>query len=105
MAEVVLLNDPENYQRVALRIKRLWKDGVVEFTVHAQQRMRQRRFDVTDIDNIIRCGRVTEHSCPRGRWRYTIRGKTVAGNNAEVVVEINGSLVIVSAIRCPAVRR
>ncbi len=60
--------------------------------------MSQRQIDILDIQNVIRYGRIVEHSKPANLWRYTILGKAVDGAGMKVVVEINGSLIIVTVI-------
>ena len=60
--------------------------------------MSQREIDISDIQNVIRYGRIVEHSKPLDLWRYTILGKAVDGDRTKVVVEINGRLIIVTVI-------
>jgi 1,6-anhydro-N-acetylmuramate kinase len=60
--------------------------------------MRQRRFDRQDIASAIRHGQVVEHSKPGQRWRYKIVGKSVDGEKMACVVEINGTLIVVTVI-------
>lgn len=80
------------------RVRTLWKEGVVEILPHAQERMRQRRLDRNDLASIIRYGRVVEHSKPGQVWRYKVTGQTVDREQASCVVEMNGSLMIVTVI-------
>ena len=98
MAQVVPIFNPSNYKYAHQRIKKLWNEGLVEIGVHAQQRMKQRLIDVNDIQNVIAYGRITEHKKPMNHWRYTIVGKAVDGESMKCVVEINGSLIIVTVI-------
>lgn len=60
--------------------------------------MTQREIDINDIQNVIRYGRIVEHSKPMERWRYTILGKAVDSARMKVVVEINGNLVLLTVI-------
>ena len=92
------MSDPTNYKWAHQRIKKLWSEGKTEIRTHAQLRMSQREIDIFDIQNVIRYGRIVEHSKPIELWRYTILGKAVDGARMKVVVEINGSLVIVTVI-------
>jgi len=94
----VPLSDPTNYKWAHQRIKKLWSDGKTEIRPHAQLRMSQREIDILDIQNVIRYGRIVEHSKPLHLWRYAILGKAVDGAGMKVVVEINGSLIIVTVI-------
>ena len=90
--------DPRNYKLAHQRIKKLWNEGKTEITVHAQQRMKQREIDMLDIANVIRYGRITEHTRPKTCWRYSILGKAVDGERMRCVVEIDGNLIIVTVI-------
>jgi hypothetical protein len=92
------LSDPTNYKWAQQRIKKLWSDGKTEIRPHARLRMSQREIDILDIQNVIRYGRIVEHSRPQHLWRYAILGKAVDGAAIKVVVEINGSLIIVTVI-------
>jgi Domain of unknown function (DUF4258) len=89
---------PLSYRQAIERVRSLWKDGVVEILPHAQERMRQRRLDRNDLASIIRYGRVVQHSKPGQGWRYKILGRAVDGAQTSCVVEINGSLIIVTVI-------
>jgi hypothetical protein len=99
MAQVVPFEAPENYRRVERRIKTLWESGHTEISVHAQERMKLRNLDMPDVQNVIRYGRVVDHSKPANLWRYVIEGKSVDGKKTSVVVEINGALTIVTVMR------
>jgi hypothetical protein len=57
-----------------------------------------RRLDRNDLASMIRYGRVVEHSKPGQLWRYKVAGRTVDGEQASCVVEINGRLIIVTVI-------
>jgi hypothetical protein len=98
MAKLLTMPRPDDYKRAHQRIKKLWVDGFVEISHHAQLRMRERKIDINDIANVIRYGQVIEHSKPLTLWRYTIAGKGVDGDRMRCVCEINGNLVIVSVI-------
>jgi hypothetical protein len=96
---VVPIQDPTNYKRVRQRIRKLWDEGETEISHHARLRMRERKLDITDVQQVIRYGVIVEHSKPKDLWRYAIDGKTVEGTRLRVVVEINGSLIIVTVAR------
>jgi hypothetical protein len=96
---VVPIQDPTNYRRVQERIRKLWEEGAVEILPHAALRMKERKMEITDVYNVIRYGRVTEHSKPGELWRYVVEGKTVEGTKAGVVVEIDGTLIVVTMRR------
>ena len=98
MANVFSMPRPEDYKRAHQRIRKLWADGLVEIRHHAQQRMKERKRDMTDIDNVIKYGQITGHSKPMTLWRYTLDGKDVDGKRMRCVVEIDGSLIIVTVV-------
>lgn len=100
MAEKVrrLEDRPLSDRRAMERIRTLWKGGRVQILPHAQARMRQRHIDMQDIANIVRSGRVVEHSKPGLLWRYKINGTSIDGEKITSVVEINGNLIIVTVI-------
>jgi Domain of unknown function (DUF4258) len=96
---VVPIQDPANYRRVQERIRKLWEEGDVEILPHAVLRMKERKIEITDVYSVIRYGRVIEHSKPGDLWRYVVEGKTVEGAKAGVVVEIDGTLMVVTVRR------
>jgi hypothetical protein len=98
MAQILPMSDPGNYRRVHERIKKLWAEGKTEIGHHAQERMKERKIDITDVQNVIRYGRIAGHSKPMTLWRYTIVGKAVDGENTKCIVEIDGTLIIVTVI-------
>jgi len=98
MGVIVPLHDPQDKPRVLRRIQKLWKEGSVEIVQHAQERMAERGLDVHDIRHIIESGRITEISRPHVLWRYKIAGKSIDGEPAACVVEINGRLVIITVV-------
>jgi hypothetical protein len=81
-----------------VRIRQLWAKGEVTWTHHAEARLAQRGLDVLDVAHCLRYGRVTETSHPGRRWRYSVEGTTVERRRMRCVVEIVGSLVIVTLI-------
>src|SRR5262245_60869090 len=98
MARIYTMFGQDEYKRVHQRIKKLLEEGKTEITYHAQKRMKERNIDITDVQYVIRYGRITEHSKPMTFWRYTIVGKAVDGDGVKCVVEIDGSLIIVTVI-------
>lgn len=97
MAKAVPLKDPTNYRRVHERIKALWETG--NFIPHAEGRMRTRKLEVTDIQHVIKTGRIVEHSKPGELWRYKIEGLSVDGKKIACVVEINDALEVIAVMR------
>lgn len=99
-SKVTALGDrPLSPRRALERIRQLWNAGVVRFSGHVAKRMRERELDNNDVEHVFRQGRVTAWSRPMTLWRYEVEGAVVDGRRARVVVEINGVLVIVTAIR------
>jgi hypothetical protein len=99
-AVVVLENRPLSDKQAMERIRRLWREGEMEWTAHAEQRLRERGLDLLDVENIIKYGRVVGNSRPDpgGGWRYEVRGDTVEHKRARCVVEPGRKLVIVTVI-------
>jgi hypothetical protein len=82
------------------RIRRLWREGDLEWTAHAEARLLERGLDLLDVENIIKYGRVVGNSRPdpgRG-WRYEVSGTTVDHKRARCVMEPGKKLVIVTVI-------
>ena len=98
MEEVYRLENPLNYNFAIRRIRKLWNDGYTRFTIHVQKRMNERNIDTTDIQNMIRYGRVIDHSRPKEHWRYTVEGPILDRRKGKCVVEINGTLIIITVI-------
>ena len=98
MADILRIHNPGNYPMTMARIKKLWRDGEVKITGHAQQRMTQRQIDMLDIQNCILLGRIIGHSKPGPNWRYEVAGKAVDGDSMKCVVEINGRLIVITVM-------
>ena len=98
MGEIIPLVDPSDYKRVLKRIKTLWESGHVEFKSHALSRMKDRDIDTTDLQHLIRNGRISEHSRPKQFHRYKIEGKSVDGKKLGCIVEVNGNLIVVTVL-------
>jgi hypothetical protein len=105
VGEIVPLFEPQNRSRVLKRIKKLWEQGNFEMTDHAQARMLERGLDVHDIHHIIEHGRISEIGRPHFLWRYTVVGKTVECKPAACIVEINGQLIIITAVDLTSPRK
>lgn len=90
---------PLSYRRAMERIRTLWNEGLVEIDpYHAQVRMRERGFDMLDLEHLIRYGRVVEHSKPGRLWRYKVEGTSVEGERAACVVEIKGHRIVIVTV-------
>ena len=98
-SEIVPLNDGTNYGKVAERVKRLAREGGVRLSRHAQERMKERRFDMNDVLSIIKTGRITSHSCPNDAWSWKMEGTAVDGERAACVIAIQDHVVIVTIMK------
>ena len=97
MGDLIPLSDrPLHPKSAADRIRALWRDGSVMWTHHAEQQMKARQIDMTDVQHIIRYGRVLSYEWGRHRWRYKLEGKCVDGKSACCIVEVNGLLLVVT---------
>ena len=98
---MIPFKDPSDYARAMRVIRRLWDEGAVHFEPHAVRRMGRRRFDVNDVERIIRQGEIIEHNRPRPDrgWRYVVAGVTVEGIPAACVVTIEARLIIITVRR------
>ena len=97
---VPLVDRPLSYPRAMARCKTLWKDGKFTWVPHADERLLELGWDIADMENMIRFGRVVEHSKPGNLWRYTLEGPTAEQHTGRVVYELAGELLIfVSVIR------
>ena len=98
MGKIAQMNDPYDKTRVLQRIKKLLLEGEVQILSHAQEKMRIRRLDMSDVQHVLRYGMITEITSAGERWRHRIDGKTVDGKRAGCVVEINGRMMVVTVL-------
>jgi hypothetical protein len=98
MGELVPYFDPSNYKIVGQRIRRIADNGDLQILPHAQQRMRERKLETIDILYLLRHGVVVNHTRAKGAWRWKINGTTVDRRRATCIVEIDGSLIVVTVI-------
>jgi len=89
-----LVDRPLSYPRAMERVRILWREGRFTWSRHAEERLLKRGLDITDVENIIRSGRVIGHSKPGAAWRYEVEGQTVEGKKAAIICEIDGDLMI-----------
>jgi len=79
-------------------IRRLWAEGAITWTHHAQVRLVERNLDMLDVAHCLCYGRLTTTTHPGRAWRYAVDGTTVDRQPMRCVVEIVGNLVIVTVI-------
>jgi hypothetical protein len=98
MGEVVPIEDPTNYRRVMQRIKKLLADGTYLILPHAKAEAANDGLEDTDVVNIIRTGAIkpNSHSMGRTGWRYVVQGESVDRGRAACVVEVTGTLIVVT---------
>jgi Domain of unknown function (DUF4258) len=101
---VVPFEDPRNYRRVLNRVRKLWDGGYVTFREHAEKQMARQDVDRLDVQHVIRYGSIIEHNKPKGAWRWTIQGGTVEDETMSVVVEMDGSVLIIVTVIVPGRR-
>ncbi len=97
----VLGFDPErplSNEAAAKRIRKLWAEGKVTWSPHAEERLLGRGLNMLDVEHIVRYGRVIENSRPGNRWRYKMQGRTVEGKGASAVFELAGDLLAVVTV-------
>ena len=100
MGEVVKLTRGRAIKWAKKRIKQLWEDGEVDFPVHATERLEERGLDANDIQHAIRYGSVTRggpSDFPDTPRRFVVEGTAVDGEPIVCVVDVNGTLVVVTA--------
>jgi len=100
MGKVIRLTRSRSKRQAKKRIKRLWDEGTVEFSPHAIERLQGRGLDANDIQHVIRYGTVTQggpSGFPVTPRRFILEGNAVDGELMVCAVDMDGSLVIVTA--------
>lgn len=92
------IDRPLTYSGAMRRIKALWADGRFTWLPHAERRLMERGLDVTDIEVMVRYGKVVESSRPGTVWRYKVEGSTAEGKKGAVVFELEGDLLILLSV-------
>lgn len=93
-----LADRPLSYKRAMERMRVLWKEGTVIYSPHALKRMRERKIDAPDVEQLVKYGHVVSHRKSSQVWRYTVAGFSVDGERISCAVEINGTLIIVTVM-------
>ena len=92
-------HSPVDYSAARLRMKRIWNEGVVRWGPHAQTHMVDEGIDDLDVHHVIKFGKFAGHEESEYagyRTRYTLKGKSADGFGLRVVIDINGSMMIVT---------
>jgi hypothetical protein len=70
-------------------------------TLHADEEMDVDGLSVYDVESIVLCGQIIERQRDviTSEYKYRIRGKTLAGSEAEVITKLSvtGKLVFITA--------
>ena len=100
MAVVVPIFDPKNYKQVRARIRKLYREGLMQINEsHAWPRIQNRKIEITDVQNVINFGKIVDHSKPGRNWRFILEGSSLdASKLIRVIVEVNGFLIVVSVM-------
>ncbi len=100
MGKVIRLTRSRSKTWATKRIQRLWHEGIVEFSPHATKRLQERGLDANDIQHVVRYGTVIQGGSsdfPATPRRFILEGNAVDGELMVCVVDIDGSLVVVTA--------
>ena len=89
-----------DYRSIEALVKKLWLEGAVEIVDHAQDRMEEHSLDIFDVRHVLFSGRVTRHTQEiPGCWRYIFTGKTIDGDRARCVVEVDSEAKLITVFR------
>src|SRR5262245_33860744 len=91
------LHGPLHPRHALQRIQLRWNEGSVTWRGHLERELANDKLEMTDVEHLVRRGRVTEWSRPGAHWRYKIEGLVLDGRRAACVVEVNGTLVLITA--------
>lgn len=73
------------------------------FTRHTLDRLKQRSFELHDVIYVLSSGfheeEKTLFNTQSQSWNYAIRGKTLDGTDARVIVAFEKDMIIITAIR------
>lgn len=105
MGDVVQLVDPYNKRRAIERIKKLWREGDFVIVSHAKKAMEEDDLSISDVDNVIHYGSITEITPNRQNWRYRIEGPCIEHLRTACIVELDGKAILVTVFRLQRVRR
>jgi len=99
-AQVVPLRVAPDPAAAERRIKDLWENGLFFYIPHAVSQLDQRQLDATDVQNVIRCGKVVEvkrSNIPEVPWRCVVEGNSLEGEPLICILDINGRMDVVTA--------
>jgi len=80
------------------RCRTLWKEGKFTWVRHAEERLSALGWDITDVENMIRYGRVIEHSKPGDFWRYKLEGPNAERQTGGLAYEFHGELLVLVSV-------
>jgi hypothetical protein len=97
------LKRPAKHQGVKEIIQRLVRAGRLTYSVHANQRLGQRKITKPEVEYILNGGhhevRKDHFNEGHQNWDYAIRGKTIDGRILRIVVALDDpNLLVVTVI-------
>ena len=99
MAQIILLDAKKRKIKAKEKAVRLLEEGFFAFTKHVEIRLQERGFDINDVKHVIRHGNVVgirKSPYPETPMRCRFHGKAVDGDKMVCILDMNGSLVIVT---------
>ncbi len=88
------------WETILNRIKEKIRQGRIILTIHAEEEMDNDDLTLDDVVNAIITGEIIERQRDKimGKWKYRLQGKTLAADEAEVIVKTGatGKVVIIT---------
>lgn len=89
------------YARILERMRSQVRTRDLVVTLHAEEEMDEDDLTIYDVEHIILTGQIPERhkDAVTGEWKYTVAGKTWAGDEVHLVAKMSptGKLVIITA--------
>ena len=99
MARVLRFTRPETaafYRKQIQRMRELWNVYLI-IPDEIEAKLDEKGISIADVRHVVFYGRITHDEPRETKWRYTLKGKSIDGDRMKCIVDINGSLVIVTA--------
>lgn len=79
------------FKRILGQIRDKIRRRLYVMTLHAEEEMNQDGLTIFDVESGILTGEILERQKDRvtSEWKYRIRGQTVSGGKAEVIVKLS----------------
>ena len=78
------------------QVKRLWRDGEVRLSWHAENEMDAECLEIADVRHVLWYGRIVDDQVGDDGPRHRYHGEVVSGTPTGVIVELGEELVIVT---------